>query len=72
MCGAENRTGKLTFGIVCTMTGHNHYTMCAQFHPKHNKAITDYKTFNEKADDYNTERPSMTSWRITSWTTKVV
>ena len=20
--------------IVCTMTGHNHYTMCAQFHPK--------------------------------------
>ena len=19
---------------VCTMTGHNHYTMCAQFHPK--------------------------------------
>ncbi len=38
-----------------------------QFHPKHNKAITDYKTFNEKADDYNTERPAMTSWRITSW-----
>ena len=20
--------------LVCTMTGHNHYTMCAQFHPK--------------------------------------
>ena len=20
--------------VVCTMTGHNHYTMCAQFHPK--------------------------------------
>ena len=38
-----------------------------QFHPKYNKAITDYKTFNEKADDYNTERPAMTSWRITSW-----
>jgi peptide/nickel transport system substrate-binding protein len=38
-----------------------------QFHPKHNKSITDYKLFNEKADDYNNERPSMTSWRITSW-----
>lgn len=20
-------------GLVCTMTGHNHYVMCAQFHP---------------------------------------
>ena len=38
-----------------------------QFHPKHNKSVTDYKLFNEKADDYNTERPAMTSWRITSW-----
>ncbi|MFN8632471.1 MAG: ABC transporter substrate-binding protein [Chloroflexota bacterium] len=38
-----------------------------QFHPKYNKSLTDYKTFNEKADDYNTERPTMTSWRITSW-----
>ena len=38
-----------------------------QFHPKYNKSVTDYKTFNDKADDYNTERPSMTSWRITSW-----
>jgi len=38
-----------------------------QFHPKYNKSLTDYKTFNEKADDYNTERPAMTSWRITSW-----
>lgn len=25
---------RLTFYVVCTMTGHNHYTMCAQFHPK--------------------------------------
>ena len=24
----------LTSKLVCTMTGHNHYTMCAQFHPK--------------------------------------
>lgn len=38
-----------------------------QFHPKHNTSITDYKLFNEKADDYNVERPTMTSWRITSW-----
>jgi peptide/nickel transport system substrate-binding protein len=38
-----------------------------QFHPKHNKSVADYKAFNEKADDYNPERPSMTSWRVTSW-----
>ena len=25
---------KLMISLVCTMTGHNHYTMCAQFHPK--------------------------------------
>jgi len=23
-----------TLLLVCTMTGHNHYTMCAQFHPR--------------------------------------
>jgi peptide/nickel transport system substrate-binding protein len=38
-----------------------------QFHPKYNSAITDYKAFNEKADDLDPDRPSMTSWRVTSW-----
>jgi peptide/nickel transport system substrate-binding protein len=38
-----------------------------QFHPKYNKSLSDYKLFNEKADDYNPERPAMGSWRITSW-----
>src|SRR5207237_8942121 len=32
-----------------------------QFHPKYNSSITDYKTFNEKADDLDPDRPSMTS-----------
>lgn len=26
--------------IVCTMTGHNHYTMCAQFHPKDDLVVS--------------------------------
>ena len=26
--------------LVCTMTGHNHYTMCAQFHPKDNLIVS--------------------------------
>src|SRR6185503_4513787 len=38
-----------------------------QFHPKYNPSITDYKTFNEKADDLDPGRPSMTSWRVTAW-----
>jgi peptide/nickel transport system substrate-binding protein len=38
-----------------------------QFHPTYTPSITDYKLFNEKADDLNPERPSMTSWRVTSW-----
>jgi peptide/nickel transport system substrate-binding protein len=38
-----------------------------QFHPKYNPQVTDYKLFNEKADDLNPERPAMTSWRVTSW-----
>ena len=25
---------------VCTMTGHNHYTMCAQFHPKEDLIVS--------------------------------
>jgi len=39
-----------------------------QFHPKYNKDAT-YELFEEKAFDYNTERPAMTPWRITEWET---
>jgi len=39
-----------------------------QFHPKYNKDAT-YKLFEDKAFDYNTERPAMTPWRITDWKT---
>jgi|HigsolmetaAR201D_1030396.scaffolds.fasta_scaffold03967_6 peptide/nickel transport system substrate-binding protein len=38
----------------------------AQFHPKYSDA-TDYKLFEEKANDYNVERPVMTSWKITKY-----
>jgi len=39
-----------------------------QFHPKYNTDAT-YELFEEKAFDYNTERPSMTPWRMTKWET---
>lgn len=39
-----------------------------QFHPKYSRDVT-YKLFEEKAFDYNTERPAMTPWRITEWET---
>ncbi|TEU14021.1 MAG: ABC transporter substrate-binding protein, partial [Anaerolineales bacterium] len=39
-----------------------------QFHPKYNKDAT-YKLFEEKAWEYNTERPAMTPWRVTEWET---
>ncbi|MBN1889586.1 MAG: ABC transporter substrate-binding protein [Thermoflexales bacterium] len=39
-----------------------------QFHPKHNTSAT-YEIFEEKAMDYNTERPVMTPWQITDWKT---
>jgi len=37
-----------------------------QFHPKYNPA-SDYKQFEKMADDYNTERPVMTPWKISEW-----
>ncbi len=37
-----------------------------QFHPKYGGS-SDYKVFEEKANDYNTERPVMTSWRISKY-----
>jgi peptide/nickel transport system substrate-binding protein len=39
-----------------------------QFHPKYNTSAT-YEVFEEKAWEYNTERPGMTPWRITEWET---
>ena len=39
-----------------------------QFHPKYDKKGT-YELFEEKAFDYNTERPAMTPWRMTEWET---
>jgi peptide/nickel transport system substrate-binding protein len=35
-----------------------------QYHPKYNSNAT-YEEFEAKADDYNTERPVMTPWKIT-------
>ena len=39
-----------------------------KFHPKHNSSAT-YKEFEEKAWEYNPERPAMTPWVITKWET---
>jgi len=39
-----------------------------QFHPSYNTDAT-YELFEEKAFDYNTERPSMMPWVITTWET---
>jgi peptide/nickel transport system substrate-binding protein len=38
-----------------------------QFHPKYNSSLTDYTLFEEKADDYNIERPVMTPWDLVKW-----
>lgn len=38
-----------------------------QFHPTYNKDLKDYTLFEEKAFDYNTERPVMTAWQIKEW-----
>lgn len=38
-----------------------------QFHPRYAPSLTDYKLFNEKADDLSPGRPGMTSWTVTSW-----
>ncbi|NLJ23924.1 MAG: ABC transporter substrate-binding protein [Firmicutes bacterium] len=37
-----------------------------QYHPRYNPAV-DYSVFEEKAFDYNTERPVMTAWKISEW-----
>jgi len=37
-----------------------------QYHPKYNPDV-DYTVFEDKAFDYNTERPVMTAWKISEW-----
>jgi peptide/nickel transport system substrate-binding protein len=38
-----------------------------QFHPRYNNGANDYKVFNDKADDLNPDRPSMTAWHVTQY-----
>ena len=38
-----------------------------QFHPTYNSEYTDYAVFEEKANDFNVERPVMTAWKITEF-----
>ena len=38
-----------------------------QYHPKYNSEVKDYALFEEKAFDYNLERPVMTPWKIEEW-----
>lgn len=38
-----------------------------QFHPKYTPSITDYRLFNQKADDLNPERPAMTPWPVSQY-----
>lgn len=39
-----------------------------QFHPKYNKAV-DYKTFEDKAFNFNPDLPVMYAWRVSEWKT---
>ncbi len=38
-----------------------------QYHPAYNSEVSDYQQFEDKAFDFNIERPSMTPWRVTEW-----
>ena len=38
-----------------------------QYHPAYNTDVTGYELFEEKAFDYNLERPVMTPWKIEEW-----
>lgn len=38
-----------------------------QFHPTYSSEYTDYTVFEEKANDFNVERPVMTPWKITEF-----
>lgn len=40
-----------------------------QYHPKYNSEVKDYTLFEEKAFDYNVERPVMTPWKLEKWET---
>ena len=38
-----------------------------QYHPQYNDGVDGYQLFEEKAFDFNVERPAMTPWRVTEW-----
>jgi len=38
-----------------------------QYHPAYNSDVSDYQQFEDKAFDFNIERPAMTPWRVTEW-----
>lgn len=38
-----------------------------QYHPAYNSNVSDYQQFEDKAFDFNIERPAMTPWRVTEW-----
>ena len=38
-----------------------------QYHPQYNDDVDGYQLFEEKAFDFNIERPAMTPWRVTEW-----
>ena len=38
-----------------------------QYHPAYNSDVSDYQQFEEKAFDFNIDRPAMTPWRVTEW-----
>ena len=38
-----------------------------QYHPAYNSNVSGYQQFEDKAFDFNIERPAMTPWRVTEW-----
>ena len=38
-----------------------------QYHPAYNSNVSDYQQFEDRAFDFNIERPAMTPWRVTEW-----
>ena len=38
-----------------------------QYHPAYNSNVSDYQQFEDKAFDFNIDRPAMTPWRVTEW-----
>ena len=38
-----------------------------EYHPAYNSNVSDYQQFEDRAFDFNIERPAMTPWRVTEW-----